>query len=141
MILYFVNISTNIILQISDGIDLDSKRVTVKCVRMTQNQNLRQLFPGTTLTNFTWIQDGFKKKFLEILSCVTLHKTLNFTTADSFCWTTLLEYIGYSPWMWTFKGWNMLELRKVFRKWWYNNKLVHSSVLIWYKSINVSRLL
>jgi len=34
-IIDFVNISTNIILQISDRMDLASKRGTVKCVRMT----------------------------------------------------------------------------------------------------------
>jgi hypothetical protein len=35
-IIDFVNISTNIILQISDRMDLDSKRRKVKCVRMTK---------------------------------------------------------------------------------------------------------
>jgi len=40
----------------------------------------------------------------------TLHTKLSFTTDDTFCWTTLLEYVNHIPWGWHFKLWNMLQL-------------------------------
>jgi hypothetical protein len=47
----------------------------------------------------------------------------NFTTSDSLCWLMLLECISFTPWRWSLKGWNMLELRIVLIKWWLSNIL------------------
>ena len=67
----------------------------------------------------------------------SLHPKVNCKTGDSFCWTTQLSCITYSPWRWPFKSWNMLELHIVLIKWWFNNIWVHLLVFIWCKGDSV----
>jgi hypothetical protein len=44
----------------------------------------------------------------------------------------LLECINYIPWRWPFNSRNMLQLRTVSIKWWFNNIWGHVSVFIWF---------
>jgi hypothetical protein len=53
-----------------------------------------------------------------------------------FLMTLLLECVNYSPWRWTSKGCNMLELGVVLFKWCPNHTLIHLWVLIWCRDIS-----
>ena len=66
----------------------------------------------------------------------TLHLMLNFTTGNSFCWPTLVEFINYTPWRWPSKGCHVLEFSKVFIKWWFSNTWLHLSAIIRHSDIN-----
>ena len=59
-----------------------------------------------------------------------IFREYNFTTAESFYWTTLLVYINYTLWKSPFNSWTMLELRIVLLKLWFNNIWVHLLVFI-----------
>jgi len=80
-----------------------------------------------------------KKVYTYIGCCLTQYTVsnkLNFTTGNSSCWSTILRFIGYSPWWWHSKGWNMLELRKVLIKWRLNYLWVNLLVLIRYSDFS-----
>jgi hypothetical protein len=50
--------------------------------------------------------------------------------------TLLPEYIKYTPWIWPFKGWNMLEWRMILIKWQFSDMRVYFPVFM--RLVNLS---
>ena len=65
----------------------------------------------------------------------TMRTNLNFAPVNSSSWPTVLKCIHYTPWILPSKGTNMLELRIVLIKLWFNKIWVHVSVFIRYSDI------